>query len=248
MRIPIIAFFCFYIFNVDAQTINYFEFEMGPKVDRYNAVGNKNVKGLLPIGIGAGVSLGKMLSEKSYFEVGLFKNDYSSNFEIISRDLEGQELTSKINRLYPTFSSTQLALMLGHRLRLSEKWTIYGEAGAHLFVNRRLDREGSLGINSKTQNDESGYEENIYVTIFSNGFESGSFLLRLNMGCYRDISETMAINFSISARGSSVVINEYEIQYTTDSEPQNQNAKLQTNGDQLGFYLGLKYRISSFSP
>lgn len=238
----------FAFLGLHAQSINYFEFEMGPKLESYQAVGNDKVKALQPISVGAGFSLGKMLSENSYVEVGLFKNDYSSNFEIISLNTEGLELTSEVNRLYPTFNSTQFAMMLGHRLRLSEKWTIYGEAGTHLFINRRLDSEGSLDISSKTRSNETGYEENIYVTTFSNGFESGSYLLRLNIGAYHDISETMSINLSLSVRGTSTIINEYEIQYFTDSEPQNRNAKLQSNGGQLGFYLGLKYRLSSFAP
>jgi hypothetical protein len=64
------------------QTIDYFRVHMGPKIDRYTVTQNDNVRAKLHMDVGAGVYVGKLITEQFYGEIGLVKNDYSAKFEI----------------------------------------------------------------------------------------------------------------------------------------------------------------------
>ena len=72
--------------------------------------------------VGAGIYLGKRFTPpKIYAEVGLQKIDYSSRFQIATYSLDGEELKAFDKQLYPTFSSVQMAFLVGYESRFSEK-------------------------------------------------------------------------------------------------------------------------------
>ena len=137
------------------------------------------------------------------------KIDYSSRLQITTYNVDSEELKAFDKQLYPTFSSVQMALLIGYESRFSEKWSVYGAAGIIFFVSRTLDREGSQLYDEMAKNDETGYEEPITVYTYSNDLEGGNILMRADLGLYRQVSKTLFLDMSIAAKSSSTPINEF---------------------------------------
>lgn len=230
-----------------AQGLNYFKVHMGPKIESYTSDA-PNAKGLINVNAGAGVSVGKLFTEQVYVELGLYKNDYSARYELTSVLANGQEVKTAGSSIYPTFSTTQLASIVGCRFNPGFNWQAYAEAGLHFFVARKLDREGSSTYNETAQNDETGDATELSIIEFSNGLEPGNLLFRGNVGVYRALNERLSLDISISGRISTLPLNEFQVDYTEINSP-NQNkqtARFSTNGAQIGLYFGIKYNINPF--
>lgn len=218
---------------------------MGPKFEQYKVIGNANVQPLQHLDVGAGISAGKFFSDDIYLELGLWKNDYSSKFEVKSLNTDGEELKSFSNQLYPTHSTAQASILGGYLHELNTAWSMYAQGGVQFFITKKLDREGSQLFTETASNQTSGYRENIYLITYSNGFESGNLLLRADVGLCRQISDFFSLELTASYRGSSLPISEYEIEYFTDSASEVKRARVQNRGKSLGFYFGLRYKLSN---
>jgi hypothetical protein len=230
-----------------AQTIDYFRVHLGPKIDRYTVTQNDNVRAKLHMDAGAGVYVGKLITEQFYGEIGLVKNDYSAKFEIDVIQPNGTVLTGFGNQLYPTFTTTQLSLAAGYRYPLSKKVTLYGQGGFNVIVNKKLSREGSQTFTEEVRNDQFGIKDEIEVITYSNGFGPGGFVFRGDVGAFIHVGKDLFIDLSLSARSSSLVLNEFDIEYIAESDSQKRGARLSTKGTGFGLYLGIKYRISKES-
>jgi hypothetical protein len=229
------------------QTIDYFRVHLGPKIDRYTVTQNDNVRAKLHMDVGAGIYVGKLITEQFYGEIGLVKNDYSAKFEIDAIQPNGTVLTGFGNQLYPTFTTTQLSLAAGYRYPLSKKVTLYGQGGFNVIVNKKLSREGSQTFTEEVSNDEFGLAETLQVVTYSNGFGPGGFVFRGDVGAFIHVGKDLFIDLSLSARSSSLVLNEFDIEYIAESDSQKRGARLSTKGTGFGLYLGIKYRISKES-
>ncbi len=229
------------------QTIDYFRVHLGPKIDRYTVTQNDNVRAKLHMDVGAGIYVGKLITEQFYGEIGLVKNDYSAKFEIDVIQPNGTVLTGFGNQLYPTFTTTQLSLAAGYRYPLSKKVTLYGQGGFNVIVNKKLSREGSQTFTEEVRNDEFGLTETLQVVTYSNGFGPGGFVFRGDVGAFIQVGKDLFIDLSLSARSSSLVLNEFDIEYIAESDSQKRGARLSTKGTGFGLYLGIKYRISKES-
>ena len=139
-----------------------------------------------------------------------------------------------------------MALLLGYENRFSEKWSVYGTTGINFFVSRTLDREGSQFYDEMANNDETGYQESIAVYTYSNDLEGGNILMRADLGLYRQVSKTLFLDMSIMAKSSFTPINEFEIEYTSNSNATVQRARLETRGSSVSLNLGVKYRINKY--
>lgn len=229
------------------QTIDYFRVHIGPKIDRYTVTQNDNVRAKLHMDAGAGIYVGKLITEQFYGEIGLVKNDYSAKFEIDVVQPNGTILTGFGNQLYPTFTTTQLSLAAGYRYPLSKKVMLYGQGGFNVIVNKKLSRNGSQTFTEEVRNDEFGLTETLQVITYSNGFGSGGFVFRGDVGAFIHVGKDLFIDISLSARSSSLVLNEFDIEYIAESDSQKRGARLSTKGTGFGLYLGIKYRISKDS-
>jgi len=229
------------------QTIDYFRVHIGPKIDRYTVTQNDNVRAKLHMDAGAGIYVGKLITEQFYGEIGLVKNDYSAKFEIDVVQPNGTILTGFGNQLYPTFTTTQLSLAAGYRYPLSKKVMLYGQGGFNVIVNKKLSRNGSQTFTEEVRNDEFGLTETLQVITYSNGFGSGGFVFRGDVGAFIHVGKDLFIDISLSARSSSLVLNEFDIEYIAESDSQKRGARLSTKGTGFGLYLGIKYRISKES-
>jgi hypothetical protein len=234
-------------FQSYGQTIDYFRVHLGPKIDRYTVTQNDNVRAKLHMDAGAGIYVGKLITEQFYGEIGLVKNDYSAKFEIDAIQPNGTVLTGFGNQLYPTFTTTQLSLAAGYRYPLSKKVTLYGQGGFNVIVNKKLSREGSQTFTEEVRNDEFGLTETLQVVTYSNGFGPGGFVFRGDVGTFIHVGKDLFIDLSLSARSSSLVLNEFDIEYIAESDSQKRGARLSTKGTGFGLYLGIKYRISKES-
>lgn len=229
------------------QTIDFFRVHIGPKIDRYTVTQNDNVRAKLHMDAGAGIYVGKLITEQFYGEVGLVKNDYSAKFEIDVVQPNGTVLTGFGNQLYPTFTTTQLSLVAGYRYPLSKKVTLYSQGGFNVMVNKKLSRKGSQTFTEEVCNDEFGLTETLQVITYSNGFGPGGFVFRGDVGAFIHVGKDLFIDISLSARSSSLVLNEFDIEYIAESDSQKRGARLSTKGTGFGLYLGIKYRISKES-
>ena len=229
-----------------AQNVHYFKAHMGPKMDKYEVVGNQNVKALTHLNVGAGVAMGKRFTENIFAEAGIYKNDYSAKFEVTTLDDNGEELKAFSDKLYPTFSTTQLSVLVGYRMELSEKWSWYTQGGIQGIVSKKLDREGSQSILDTARNESSGAKEAIKLITYSNGFGAGSLLFRGDVGVFKRLSPSLSIDVSLSGRFSTLNLNEFDIEYTKENSDKHQ-AKLLTNGVNLSLYIGLRYRINNYT-
>ena len=225
------------------QTIDYFRVHLGPKIDRYTVTQNDNVRGKTHLDVGAGIYVGKMINEQFYGEVGLVKNDYSAKFEIDVVQPNGAVLRGFGNQLYPTFTTTQLSLAAGYRYPLSKVMTLYGQGGLNVIVNKSLSREGSQTFTEEVRNDEFGITDEIEVITYSNGFGPGGYLFRGDVGTLIHVGKEFYVDVSLSARSSSLQLNEFDIEYIAGSNPQKQGAKLSTKGTGFGVYIGMRYVI-----
>ena len=231
--------------TTDAK-LHYLRVNLSPKLEQYKASGNENVEALPHLDVGASIYLGNRFTPKIYAEVGLQKIDYSSRLQITTYNVDSEELKAFDKQLYPTFSSVQMALLVGYESRFSEKWNVYGAAGINFFVSRSLDREGSQFYDEMAKNDETGYEEPIAVYTYSNDLEGGNILMRADLGLYRQVSKTLFLDMSIAAKSSFTPINEFEIEYTSNSNTNIQRARLETRGSSVSLNLGVKYRINKY--
>lgn len=226
--------------------LHYLRVSLNPKMEQYKTSGNKNVETLPHLDVGASIYLGKRFTPKVYAEVGLQKIDYSARFQIKTRSIEGEELIAFDKQLYPTFSSVQMAMLGGYETRLSEKWSVYTNAGINFFVTRALDREGSQFYDEIAKNEDSGYEEPIDVTTYSNGLEGSNIFLRADLGFYRQVSKTLFLDISVTGKTSFASVNEFKIEYSSESNKAPQIATFETNGSSLSLNLGVKYRINKY--
>ncbi|PCJ66395.1 MAG: hypothetical protein COA58_06355 [Bacteroidetes bacterium] len=226
--------------------LHYFRVNMGPKLEQYVVNGNSNVTSIPHLDVGAGLYIGRRFTENIYAEVGLIKNDYSARLEITSQNMAGEELKSFSSQLYPTFSSVQVGLLGGYRLPLSEKWTIYGQGGFHLFLNKKLTRTGSQFFKEPARNESGSYEEDIEVIAFSNDFEPGNIIFRGDVGVYRQISKSLSLDFSVSGRFSNLPLNEFKIEYSSFSNSTKQQAVVANKGVALNLIFGIKYQINKY--
>ncbi|MGB0851561.1 MAG: hypothetical protein ACPGTP_09945, partial [Bacteroidia bacterium] len=164
---------------------------------------------------------------------------------VLSLNKEGEELSSFSDKVYPSFSSAQIGLNGGYRYEFTEKWTGYIQMGVQAFLSRKLEREGSQLQEEIAKNTESGYEENIFLTTYSNGLEAGNLIFRGDIGFFRVISKEIALDFSLSGRSSNLPLSSYKIEYNTSSELDKKTAEITNYGKSLGFYIGLKYKFNN---
>lgn len=230
----------------EAQLLNYFKVQMGPKYDIYNGDGGTAIP---HVNVAAGATLGKLFTENIYAEVGVYKNDYTANIQLTDRDLNEVPYTTNEKILYPTFTSTQLGGLVGYRFPIDaydDDWIIYVEVGVHNVFNKKLSREGSQTLSVPASTNDGFTEQPMDVIIFSNGNESGSLIFKGNMGVYRKLNENLAADISISGRFSNLPLNEFQVEYALNGSNK-QNAIFTTDGTQLGLYIGLKYTINKYS-
>lgn len=245
MKKILLLIFVISVYQVQAQSIHYFKVQMGPKLEKYSVQGNSQVQALRHIDVGAGFTVGKRFSKNTYAEISLFKNDYTSKFEVTTQSTSGEELKSFKNVLYPTFTSVQLGVVGGYRQPLSEYWEVYAQGGLQFLLNKKLSREGSELHIERAVNEDTGYEETIELYTFSNGLGGSNFLLRADLGMYRNLTDLWALDFGVATRYSNVQLNEYEIEYVSASYPAKRRAKLSNTGTSIAFHFGLKYRINA---
>lgn len=227
-----------------SQNFHYFRVQMGPKSEKFEVTGNDNVIAQNHIDVGAGFMLGKRFNENLYAELGMYKNDYSSKFEVLSLNKDGEELSSFSDKVYPSFSSAQIGLNGGYRYEFTEKWTGYFQVGVQTFLSRKIEREGSQLHIEIAKNNESGYEEEINLTTYSNGLEAGNLIFKGDVGFFRVISKELALDFSVSGRTSNLPMSSYKIEYNTFSELEKKRAEITNYGKSFGFYIGLKYKFN----
>jgi hypothetical protein len=113
----------------------------------------------------------------------------------------------------------------------------------HLFLTKKLEREGSQLYQEITGNEKSGYKENLDVIAFSNDLEGGNLIFRGDVGLIRKINKDFSIDVSVSARASNLVVAAYEIEYFTSSQPQPRRAKIENSATGFGLYVGLRYNL-----
>jgi hypothetical protein len=121
--------------------------------------------------------------------------------------------------------------------------TLYGQGGVNVIVNKSLSREGSQTFTETARNSEFGLEEEFNVITYSNGFGPGGYLFRGDIGTFIHIAKDLFVDISLSARSSSLVLNEFQVEYT-DLDSFKKGATLRTKGNSYGLYLGMKYRIN----
>ncbi len=230
-----------------AQNLHYFRINLGPKYESYNVSGNDEVNSLFHMDAGASIYLGKRFTENIYTEVGLLKNDYSAKFDVNTIGLGNHKYRWFNNDIYPTFSSTQIALNMGWRQSYSERVSFYGSLGFQLFLNKKLRRVGSQQYVRESNIEYDGARETIEIYTFSNGFEGGNVLVRADVGTFIQVSKFLFIDLGLTARGATDVINEFQIEYTSLSEPEKKTATLRTDGVGLMLNFGVKYQIAKFS-
>ncbi|MFT5348713.1 MAG: hypothetical protein ACI9M3_001754, partial [Bacteroidia bacterium] len=74
----------------------------------------------------------------------------------------------------------------------------------------------------------------------------GNILMRADLGLYRQVSKTLFLDMSITAKSSFTPINAFEIEYTSNSNTTVQRARLETRGSGVSINLGVKYRINKY--
>ena len=177
-----------------AQNLHYFKINIGPKYESYKVSGNEKVNALFHMDAGASIYLGKRFTENVYAEVGLLKNDYSAKFDVTTMGLGSREYRWFYQDLYPTFSSTQVALNVGWRQPYSQKISFYGSAGFQLFLSKKLRREGSQQHTRESTEEVNGVKETIDLYTFSNGFEEGNVLFRADLGTFIKVSKFLFVD------------------------------------------------------
>lgn len=230
-----------------AQNLHYFKINIGPKYESYKVSGNEKVNALFHMDAGASIYLGKRFTENVYAEVGLLKNDYSAKFDVTTMGLGSREYRWFYQDLYPTFSSTQVALNVGWRQPYSQKISFYGSAGFQLFLSKKLRREGSQQHTRESIEEVNGVKETIDLYTFSNGFEEGNVLFRADLGTFIKVSKFLFVDLGFTARSATDVINEFQIEYTSFSESEKKTATLRTHGAGFMLNVGVKYQIAKFS-
>lgn len=230
-----------------SQNLHYFRLNIGPKFEKYNVTGNENVNALFHMDAGASVYLGKRFTENIYAEVGLLKNDYSAKFDVITKNDLGTEYRWFDEDLYPTFSSTQLALNVGWRQPYSQKVSFYGSAGFQTFLSRKLVREGSQEHVRQSIIEVEGEFEQFTMYTFSNDLEAGNVILRADVGTLIQVTKSLSVDLGLTARAATNTLNEFEIEYTSTSENEPKTATLSTNGAGMIFNIGVKYQIAEFT-
>ncbi|MBT8327054.1 MAG: outer membrane beta-barrel protein, partial [Bacteroidia bacterium] len=199
-----------------AQTFHYFRVNMGPKLEYFQVQNAANLEMLAHIDVGAGVYIGKRFNEKFSAEVGIVKNDYTARFEINTKNPEGKELSLFGQSLYPTYSSYQIAVLGQYRVPINEKWIVYSNVGFHAFLTKNLSREGILTENEIIYANNGDEVDNMELIYFSNDFEGGNLIFRADLGVYRNITDNLAIDMSISGRAASQSISEFTVEYKSN--------------------------------
>lgn len=230
-----------------SQNLHYFRLNIGPKFEKYNVTGNDNVSALFHMDAGASVYLGKRFTENIYAEVGLLKNDYSAKFDVITKNDLGTEYRWFDEDLYPTFSSTQLALNVGWRQPYSQKVSFYGSAGLQTFLSRKRVREGSQEHVRQSVIEVDGEFEDFTMYTFSNDLEAGSIILRTDVGTLIQVSKTLCLDLGFTARAGTNTLNEFQIEYTSSSDDVPKRATLSTSGAGIILNIGVKYQVNKFS-
>ena len=228
-----------------AQTIHYFRVNMGPKLEMFQVSNPANLEMLPHVDVGAGVYLGRRISENFSAEVGVVKNDYTARFQIQTKNPEGEEVNLFSNSLYPTYSSYQVALLGQYRLPLNENWSIYGSAGFHAFLTKNLDREGILTENETIYASNGDEVDNMELIYFSNEFEGGNLIFRADAGVYRRISENISIDLSFSGRAASQTVSEFTVEYSSNLGASAKNILISNKATSWGLNLGIKFKINN---
>ena len=87
--------------------------------------------------------------------------------------------------------------------------------------------------------------EKARVTTYSNDFEAGNIIFRGDVGAYRNVSNSLAIDISVSGRASNLLVNQFQVEYITDGGRGEKNIFIESKGVSLGIYFGIKYKIHS---
>ncbi len=227
-----------------AQNVHYFRINMGPKMEFHQLENAKHLELLPHVDVGAGFYLGRRFNQNLSAELGILKNDYSVKFQIPVQNISGDEVLVFKDRIYPTYTSYQIAALGSYRKYLSEKWMVYTNFGMNLFLNKKLDQTGTEIISEQIQRLEEPVET-VDVTLYSNGFEGGFLIFRGDFGFYRNINDDMAIDFGCSARASNLAINEFNVAYAQNVGPRSETGvSIVNKGTALGIYFGIKYKIN----
>ena len=229
-----------------AQKLHYFRVNLSPKFENYTVTGNENVNALFHMDVGASVLVGKRFTPNWYGELGLLKNDYSAKLDILTQNNLGADYRWFDEDLYPTFTSSQLLLNGGYRHAHSQLVSFYGGVGLQIFLSKKLSRDGTQLHIRESVIEVDGVREQIAINTFSNGLEAGNFLVRADAGIFLKVSKSLSVDLGVTARTSTNSLNEFEIEYSSTSQPEKQRAVIATSGAGLSLNIGFKYQIAAF--
>lgn len=227
----------------NAQLIDGFSIQMGPKMDFYSA----NIQGVEVknhLDVSAGLFAFKKLNSQWEMHVGLVKHDASAKFQITVNDINTNksELFYK-GYVYPTYSSYQLALVPRYKYMLNAKTAVYGAFGLCFPLSKKLSREGIETTKENLVDDNNNVISSLSLTTYNNRFEPGFFLLRADAGLLIAIKEYLAFDLSVNGRSGTLNMNAFSIEYKDDQSVNTAKGEITTRGLGLGLNIGIRIEL-----
>lgn len=212
----------------------------------FHSIENEQAVNILNhIDVGAGIYGGKRFTKNFSVELGVIKNDYSSKFDI-STTYDKIPVRAFENFVYPTYTSYQLGVLGNYRKALGENWALFGQAGFHLFISKKLSRDGSVFTNSELVDSVGGVLRQFEMITYSHNMEAGNLIFRGDLGLYYNVSSSLAIEMSISGRMANLPIHSFKIDYDLNDANPGKQVKITNSGKSLGLQLGIKYVVNSY--
>jgi hypothetical protein len=212
---------------------------MGPKYEHYNFTNPQKISPLNHIDVSAGIYVGKYFNENWSAELGLIKNDYSSKFSLVTDD--GNFFDGFV---FPTLNTYQAALLAGYNKRYSEKVTFYSKLGVQFFLNRKLNSKGANEIGENKVDQDGNITSTATLVTYRNTLGPSNILGRLDLGLYYWVNENLALDISVLAKGSTLEVNSYGLNYTYDNVTV-ENIFASTKGSSIQLNFGIMYSITS---
>jgi hypothetical protein len=217
---------------------------MGPKFEFSTIENPQAIELVNHLDAGAGVYLAKRFNKQFAVEAGVLKNDYSVRLQARTED----DLIAFENFFIPTYTSYQLALLGNFQKQFSLKWSAYASAGFHLFLTKRLSREGLIESTDDLRDDDNFIIRSYSLRTYSYGFESGNLIFRGDIGVTRQLSQSLALDLAISGRAANLPVHSFNVNYNLDFGEIGENVVVTNSGRALNLLIGVRYTINPLKP
>lgn len=219
---------------VNGQGESWIGLDIGPKLTYFDWAANNSQLSPSPlVGYVWGINASHELSKALILESGYYQNNYGTGF-----CYNGSCSVNTPSHLIKTF---QVPARLKYRVGLIKEYvSITGQlGGVYMHKSKKLEKsQGGYG-SWEPNGDTITIYENVKVVN-----KTSFFLLEAGLSTELRISKSFMISVLANYQFGFNTVAEVDINYTINSSPI-ETGKLSTEGSNMQFLLGMKYRLSN---